>query len=214
VDVRIICATNKNLPQMVAEGRFREDLYYRLKVLTLQVPPLRARKQDIPVIFESIAGQPIPPSLKTRFLQYDWPGNIRELRAIVQHFTVLAGMPETDGSRERIWNRILDNFFSTPAAAAPETEPELREETGAADEPLSADDLALLACIDELCREGQSAGRYSLARHPEMLRRGLTEARIKPRLSQLKARGYLLAGRTRQGVALSERGCAALENME
>ena len=89
VDVRIIAATNRDLAQAVAEGRFREDLYYRLKVVTLSLPPLRERKGDIPLLtdyflerFAAEAKVDIPtlaPEARNLLQAHHWPGNVREL---------------------------------------------------------------------------------------------------------------------------------------
>ena len=89
VDVRIIAATNKDLEDAVARGTFREDLYYRLKVITITLPPLRERREDIPVLVEyllarisceiSISNPGIAPETLAGIAEYDWPGNIREL---------------------------------------------------------------------------------------------------------------------------------------
>jgi transcriptional regulator with GAF, ATPase, and Fis domain len=89
VNVRVLAGTKRDLKQMVAEGKFREDLYYRLNVLPLTLPPLRERREDIPVLmeaflerfFRSRGEQPpeIAPVVTQAFLRYDWPGNVREL---------------------------------------------------------------------------------------------------------------------------------------
>lgn len=94
VDVRIIAATNKDLEAAVAEGRFREDLYYRLQVVTITMPPLRERKEDINILVEyllerlsaelSVSNPGISPEALLRINQYDWPGNIRELSNILK----------------------------------------------------------------------------------------------------------------------------------
>jgi two-component system response regulator AtoC len=99
VDTRVIAATNKNLVQEVAEGRFREDLYYRLSVITINLPPLRERKQDIPLLTEHFLnkhryGPGSPPSRITegamkRLLAHDWPGNVRELENTLNRATVM-----------------------------------------------------------------------------------------------------------------------------
>ena len=94
VDVRIICATNKNLKKEVKRGQFREDLFYRLNVIPILIPPLRDRKNDIPLLVEHFlneAGQAnrrTPPRLSqealSRIMDYSWPGNVRELQNAVQ----------------------------------------------------------------------------------------------------------------------------------
>jgi Nif-specific regulatory protein len=99
VDVRILVATNQDLPRLVAEGRFREDLYYRLNVVALELPPLRRRREDIPVLAELfIRTYPGPEELrKTRLSKaaaraleaYAWPGNVRELRNCIEQALIL-----------------------------------------------------------------------------------------------------------------------------
>jgi DNA-binding NtrC family response regulator len=105
VDVRIVAATHQNLKQRVADGRFREDLYYRLNVLDLQIPPLRDRRGDLALLFEHFAhelnpkDQP-PPRISTRawhkLESYSFPGNVRELAHIVERAIVLARGDEID----------------------------------------------------------------------------------------------------------------------
>jgi transcriptional regulator with PAS, ATPase and Fis domain len=100
VDVRIIAATNADLMQRVREGRFREDLYYRLNVIEIRMPALRERSDDIPVLikhyldmFAKEAGKTIKEidyEAMQALLAYDWPGNIRELRNTIERATVLA----------------------------------------------------------------------------------------------------------------------------
>jgi len=99
VDVRIICATNQDLPAMVKEGTFREDLYYRINMFEIVIPPLRERLSDIPEIveyylekFKSKYGKPgigLSSSLKEKLKKYHWPGNIRELRNTVERAVIL-----------------------------------------------------------------------------------------------------------------------------
>ncbi len=101
VNVRILAATNKNLKSEIEKGNFREDLYHRLSVIVIQVPPLRERKDDIPLLvgnfLEIIAqdmGKPVPtfePEAMEALKQYQWTGNIRELRNIVERLVILCG---------------------------------------------------------------------------------------------------------------------------
>jgi len=100
VDVRVIAATNRNLAQEMMEGRFREDLYYRLNVIPIVVPPLRERKNDIPLLVthflkiystaNSKAIRGFSEEVMQVFLDYDWPGNVRELQNVVEHAVILA----------------------------------------------------------------------------------------------------------------------------
>ncbi len=98
VDVRLICATNRDLGALVREGRFREDLYYRLNVASIHLPPLRERRSDIPLLVDEFIGQFAEENRKrikgvTRgamelLMQYDWPGNVRELRNLIEGMVV------------------------------------------------------------------------------------------------------------------------------
>jgi DNA-binding NtrC family response regulator len=104
VDVRIIVATNRDLMARVRENLFREDLYYRLAVVPLQIPPLRERREDIPVLVEYLLGQigrelklarkKILPDALEKLTRYDFPGNVRELRNLVERACILASGDE------------------------------------------------------------------------------------------------------------------------
>jgi DNA-binding NtrC family response regulator len=104
VDVRLICATNRDLETMVANGTFRDDLFYRLGVMTLELPPLRRYKDQLEVmasvfVEQSAArhGKPAPrlaPATMARLAAYDYPGNVRELRNAIEHAVILCNGPE------------------------------------------------------------------------------------------------------------------------
>jgi DNA-binding NtrC family response regulator len=103
VDVRIIAATNVDLKQQVKEGKFREDLFYRLNVITIDLPPLRQRKNDIPLLVEHFVEKfarendkpalRITPEALRPLMDYDWPGNVRELENVMERAVVLANGP-------------------------------------------------------------------------------------------------------------------------
>jgi DNA-binding NtrC family response regulator len=99
VDVRILAATNINIPEALASKRLREDLYYRLNAFTLQLPPLRERKEEIPILLkhfmarmsEQYARPPLPlsPNMLQACQDYSWPGNLRELNNFIKRYLVL-----------------------------------------------------------------------------------------------------------------------------
>jgi two-component system response regulator AtoC len=99
VDVRVLVATNKDLETMVGEQQFREDLYYRLNVISLHVPPLRERKEEIPILTDLFTKKfsrqfnkkvsRLPEVLVDAFLRHDWPGNVRELENMIKRYVVL-----------------------------------------------------------------------------------------------------------------------------
>ncbi|MBI1893214.1 MAG: sigma-54-dependent Fis family transcriptional regulator [Candidatus Rokubacteria bacterium] len=99
VDVRVIAASNKNLAELIAQGRFREDLFYRLNVIPIEVPPLRKRKEDIPLLVSYFLKnfcaeygkrpKEITKEAITLFIAYDWPGNVRELKNLVERLVIM-----------------------------------------------------------------------------------------------------------------------------
>ncbi len=103
VDVRVIAASNRNLADAAREGTFRPDLYYRLRVFPIELPPLRARKDDIPLLVWHFLGhlartvgkkiERVPAATMDRLVAYDWPGNIRELRNVLERAVVLSPGP-------------------------------------------------------------------------------------------------------------------------
>ena len=103
VDVRIIAATNVDLRTMVDDGRFREDLFYRLHVIAVNLPPLRARKEDIPLLVQHFLEKygeennrrdlELAPEALDLLLDYDWPGNVRELENVIERAVVLCPGP-------------------------------------------------------------------------------------------------------------------------
>ena len=113
VDVRVIAATNKKLETEIAEGRFREDLYYRLNVVPVHVPPLRERREDIPLLVEhflaqfarndGVAPRSVDGAAIERLTAFEWPGNVRELRNTIERLLILAPGPRvTAGDVERL----------------------------------------------------------------------------------------------------------------
>lgn len=125
VDVRVVAATNKDLPAEIAAGRFREDLYYRLAVVPIEIPPLRSRRDDIPPLAAHFLEQlcidndrrkkAVAPAAMTLLMQYDWPGNVRELRNVVERLVILA---DADEIGERDVNEALPQVHGVKASFA------------------------------------------------------------------------------------------------
>jgi two-component system NtrC family response regulator len=100
VNVRILAASNRNLKNLVDDGDFREDLYYRLSVVTIEVPPLRERRDDVPLLTRhfltqyasryGIPGLSVPEDAMDKMVQYNWPGNVRELQNVIERLALMA----------------------------------------------------------------------------------------------------------------------------
>jgi len=124
VDVRILAATNVSLKEMTAQGRFREDLFYRLNVIMVELPSLRERKEDIPLLVQHFLekfteeGRKGPliltPAAMDRLMSYDWPGNVRELENVIERAVVLC--PD----REIGPDLIPDHVSANPLVGTPE----------------------------------------------------------------------------------------------
>ncbi len=122
VDVRIISATNRNLKEEIANGRFREDLYFRLSVFRIELPPLRQRREDILLLAQHFAerfskqiGCPVPalsPDAKNLFLSYPWPGNVREMMNTMEHALIVC---DSEVTREDLPIDMLSDESSTQA---------------------------------------------------------------------------------------------------
>ncbi|MEY5020498.1 MAG: hypothetical protein RLZ22_1586, partial [Verrucomicrobiota bacterium] len=119
VDVRVIAATNRNLREMVDAGTFREDLYFRLNVVKVEMPPLRRRREDIVLLANSFLAEfakenqrplkPLTDEALKLLVDYPWPGNVRELRTAIEHGVVMSNDPQIDV-------RHLPGFLLQPSA--------------------------------------------------------------------------------------------------
>lgn len=184
VDVRIICATNQSLAGMVEAGRFRRDLYYRLNVVDLNMPPLRECREDIPLIAGHIlqrlaaqqgaAAPPLSQAALDELMGYDFPGNVRELENILERALALSGGGEL-GPADLALHRI-----------APEDEEEDAAEAAA---PAAARDLdaPLPAYLDRLEREAilQALGKTGFNRTAAARLLGITFRQLRYRMQRL-----------------------------
>jgi DNA-binding NtrC family response regulator len=128
IDVRVIAATNQDLRRALEQGTFREDLYYRLNVVPLEIPPLRARKEDIPYLSRHFVTKLAPESgtrvtsitesAIDKLMQYDWPGNVRELENVIERSLVMAPGDKLDATDIRLdmtlRHRPVSGDFSLP----------------------------------------------------------------------------------------------------
>ncbi len=159
VDVRIVAATNKNLEQMVRDGSFREDLYYRLNVINIKVPALRERREDIPLlvnrfiddyaVFTATPRKKISRETISKMERYDWPGNVREIQNEVERMCVLAGT-DAEISHDLLSDRLISK--------SEEKFPGLRVEGKLKD---AVEDLEKKLIFESLQREGWNKSRVA-----------------------------------------------------
>jgi transcriptional regulator with PAS, ATPase and Fis domain len=186
VDVRVIAATNRDLKRMVERGEFREDLYYRVNVINLTIPPLRERKEDIPTLVEHflkkyakgrrLKMKKLAKGCLDRLGEYNWPGNIRELENEIERLVVLAGEDKTIGE-EMLSARIRQQM--------------MRDEIAGLAEPNSLPD-AVEALERNMIYEVLKRTHWNKTRAASELRisrRNLIRKVMKYRLDQRKARG-------------------------
>lgn len=138
VDVRVIAATNRELSEMVQDGSFRQDLYYRLKVIELDIPPLRARKSDIPLLALALLRQSaekhnfsmpeVEPEVIQRLKNYRWPGNVRQLKNIMESLLITSGSSITVDDLPAEFERVKEDSCSTLELCLPMELSEVEEE--------------------------------------------------------------------------------------
>src|SRR5687768_1291740 len=149
-DVRLIAATNRDLEASMRAHQFREDLYYRLNVIEIRIPPLRERREEIPVLIDHFLKKfniqygrtvDLPDDAIRAFLDYHWPGNIRELENAVKRVVVL-------GSARPVHQEIVGNLNRGLRPAVPAATPVLTQPTPSADASISLKDIARQAARD------------------------------------------------------------------
>lgn len=162
VDVRFVCATNRDPQQQVADGRFREDLYYRLHVIPIHLPPLRERGEDILLLAnhflrkfaaeERKAFRELSPDVESVLMDYEWPGNIRQLQNVLRNVVVLC-----EGERVTVdmlpppLNGALSRGASTTTATSPKLVARIPEPAGQAIRPLHVIEQEAIERAIELC---------------------------------------------------------------
>lgn len=196
INIRVIAATNKNLKVLINRGEFREDLYYRINVLPLRIPPLRERKEDILELAYAFYRKafndlpPFPPEeffrlIQRHLLNYHWPGNVRELANVVEYLV-----------------NVCSSNLPTPNIL-PE---ELRTDCIWNVESITGEILQVFTEIGKAHRRKERVGRRSLAR-----RTGIPEGRVRKALTILAEKDLIKIQKGRRGIELSPRGHHLLE---
>lgn len=202
VDIRIIAATNQNLESKIEQGKFREDLYYRLRGFPLELPALRNHKESLPRIIEQYllrAGSPKHFSAEAMscIMKYPWYGNMRELKNMMDYLICLV---EKDVVEEQDLPDYLRTYSPPPTKGVASTY------VGSFTSQKDIQENQLLKALAYLETHGKNNGRGALASALHQQGIAITESEVRTLLKSLKAKGYISSGTTRQGSHLTESG--------
>ena len=194
VDVRIIAATNQNLEERMKAGMFRSDLFYRLNVIPLNLPPLRNRKEDILSLFRTFLENdkvPVSDSIAVRLTEYDWPGNVRQLENAAIYFSTFRQLPD-----------YLEG--SDPAPAVPEMHTEYRP----------PEDLkrTLLQLIADGTEPFHGPGRNLLLSQLAARNISISDGKLRQLLGDFESHGLITISRGRRGCQITENGRNMLQH--
>lgn len=192
VDVRIIAATNQDLRALMEAGKFRKDLFYRLSVIPIKIPPLRERRNDILALLKVFLGsayENLSESEKQMLCSYDWPGNVREIENAATFYLTLGTFPEIIGTVPNQTRRIREEIEMDTAKVIEQK---------------------ILGLLAENSKAAKSTGRVEVL---YMLRNCgimLSDGKLRGVLAEMADKGLITIGRGRQGTAITEEGKAAL----
>lgn len=198
VDIRLICATNKDIAAMVKNGAFRSDLFFRIYVLTMRLPDLRDRLEDLPDLVDTFmkrqgVERKLSPDVFEVLASYDWPGNVRELDNCIQYMLAV--------SENRLDVTHVPPYILEAVGRS-------RTERHGFAAQLSLDSRLVLDTIQELIDEGKSAGRRSIASALRKSGCNMSEARIRKVVQFLRDAGYVSIGLGRKGISIDSSGYA------
>ena len=207
INVRVIAATNKNLKKMVEEGKFRQDLFYRLFVLPLRVPSLRERREDIPLLVNHFikefctAKVHISDEVMEKLVSYHWPGNVRELVSVIQYMiSVMEGnrITLTDLPEQFKEEEEQSDYLGEDIVEILEKEGEL------------LDFYVILSCLEQAKKNRESIGRGKIVQFSQEEGAPLTDQQVRSRMKILRELGLLHSGTRGQGSRITAEGLFAL----
>ncbi|CEN77296.1 sigma-54 dependent transcriptional regulator [[Clostridium] sordellii] len=202
IDVRVIAATNRDLPKMIKEEKFRSDLYYRINVLPIHIPPLRERKDDINMMLKYFIERDISISEKVKSIinSYNWPGNIRELRNTAMYINTMSSGEEVS------IDDLPYNLINIKKDYKKEID-YLKNKT------CIEKTIEVMKCIDRHNKNQKSSGRSSI--YKELSEKGvlITEGEVRHILEILKEEDIVLSNSGRKGSELSNKGLEILTTL-
>ncbi len=205
IDVRVIAASNEDLLERAREGKFREDLYFRLKTGLLRIPPLRERANDIPLLIESFlkaegrGGTEVEPALLVTFGDYAWPGNVRELRNLVTYLLAVGEGPHI--TLADLPDEGFFEAFARPAVGIP-----FPGESTVGSQGLEIADRCVLAAMAALESVGKPIGREAVASFCIARGRAMGPGAVRARFERLSALGLVSSSRGPRGTRLTDEG--------
>lgn len=206
INVRVVAATNRNLLQMIKEGKFREDLYYRLNVLPINIPALRERKEDILDLIKYFTNKElnITEEAKEALVKYDWPGNIRELENAASYISLMCGERVTI---ENLPFNILNNDQTKKNDFKKEIEKEESEDIYILKSKCDFTKvLEILKVIDGFSKREESLGRNKLLEILKEKNIKTSEGEVRKILSTLNSIGCIISKVGRGGSTITEKG--------
>lgn len=214
VNVRVIAATNTDLGQAIQDHRFRQDLYYRLNALPLEIPPLKERPEDILYLFNRFLKQrygiqkTLTDETASRLAAYPWPGNVRELINTVDYACIAS-----QGSPNLVVEHLPASVRRYPATAGPSPLDGDHLRNVAARLAAGPEGIAIVRALLDLLARRRSGGigRNRMCREFASLGIPFTEGRMKSLLKRLRGEDLVMVGATRQGTVMTDRGKALLD---
>lgn len=219
VDVRIVAATNEELEQKVAEGTFRQDLYYRLNALPVLIPPLREREEDVFLILDSFQKElggsfRLSDDIKELFREYEWPGNIRELRNVVDYLCFTGHTVITIDHLPPVF-RIRKNRQEVNGIKGEELNPQTSAKPPRYETILhtpTQQERVILEILYNAERRGQSIGREKILLEAQMREIKLTQPQVRKILGRLEENGYVTVTKGRGGSNITKKGVDWITN--
>jgi transcriptional regulator with PAS, ATPase and Fis domain len=208
IDVRVIAATNRELKDLVSEKKFREDLYYRLNVLKIDIPPLRQRKTDIMPLMDNMLSEYdkrvtdfIAEEARDCLTEYSWPGNIRELKNVSDFLVATV-----------IERRVLKTDL--PGDVLSDSKPPTRIENPSVHSVHLQEDIAILRLLSEFAKYGQGLGRRRLKELMDEAGIVTTEDKIRTRMKVLESNQLIEVSKGRAGSTITEKGIALVQSLD
>lgn len=217
--MRIVAATNEELEQKVAEGTFRQDLYYRLNALPVLIPPLREREEDVFLILDSFRKElggsfRLSDDIKELFREYEWPGNIRELRNVVDYLCFTGHTVITIDDLPPVF-RIRKNRQEVNGIKGEELNPRTSTKPSRYETILhtpTQQEQVILEILYDAERRGQSIGREKILLEAQMREIKLTQPQVRKILGRLEENGYVTVTKGRGGSNITKKGVDWITN--